>query len=233
MKIPVIPHPIFCPGFSRAGRNKHRTTLDHREPCSKPASWQDLFLLTIVLVLGLAWVQPARAQVTFQRLHSFSDTGGDGIAPTSALIQGSDGTLYESTGLSGGGTVFKLNTDGSGFTVLYTFTVTAVPDGLSPCAALLQGKDGSFYGTTFEGGEMDDGIIFGLIAQIPMLYINQSGGTVTVLWQDATGWSLQQNNNLANTGGWSVNNSWTTSSGTNYLNLTSPAGNLFFRLGNP
>jgi hypothetical protein len=67
----------------------------------------------------------------------------------------------------------------------------------------------------------------------PALYISHSGNTVTVFWQDISGWSLQQNNNLANTGGWSVNNSWTTSSGTNYLNLASPAGNLFFRLSGP
>jgi hypothetical protein len=65
------------------------------------------------------------------------------------------------------------------------------------------------------------------------LYISHSGSTVTVYWQDVSGWSLQQNNNLAAPAGWSVNSSWTTSNGTNYLNLTSPAGNLFFRLSNP
>jgi hypothetical protein len=64
----------------------------------------------------------------------------------------------------------------------------------------------------------------------PTLYISRSGGTVTVFWQDVSGWTLQQNNNLANSAGWSANSSWTTSSGTNYLNLTTPTGNLFFRL---
>jgi len=67
----------------------------------------------------------------------------------------------------------------------------------------------------------------------PALLISHSGNTVTVYWQNVAGWSLQQNGNLANTGGWSVNSSWTTSNGTNYLNLTSPTGNLFFRLSNP
>jgi len=67
----------------------------------------------------------------------------------------------------------------------------------------------------------------------PTLYISESGNTVTVYWQNVSGWSLQQNNNLANTGGWAANSSWTTSNGTNYLNLTSPTGNLFFRLYNP
>jgi hypothetical protein len=57
--------------------------------------------------------------------------------------------------------------------------------------------------------------------------------TVTVYWQNVSGWTLHQNGNLANSTGWSVDSSWTTTSGTNYLNLTTPTGNLFFRLSNP
>ena len=64
----------------------------------------------------------------------------------------------------------------------------------------------------------------------PTLYISQSGNTVKVYWQAVSGWNLQQNSNLANPGGWSVNNSWAPSNGTNYLSLSSPPGNLFFRL---
>jgi hypothetical protein len=67
----------------------------------------------------------------------------------------------------------------------------------------------------------------------PTLYISHSGNTVTVFWQNVSGWTLHQNGNLSNTNGWSLNSSWTTSSGTNSLNLTSPTGNLFFRLSNP
>jgi hypothetical protein len=67
----------------------------------------------------------------------------------------------------------------------------------------------------------------------PTLYISHSGNTVTIYWQNVMGWSLQQNNNLTVPAGWSVNSSWTNSSGTNYLNLTSPPANLFFRLSNP
>jgi len=43
-------------------------------------------------------------------------------------------------------------------------------------------------------------------------------------------WNLQQNSNLSSPDGWSVNSSWTTPNGTNYVNLTSPPGSLFFRL---
>ncbi len=67
----------------------------------------------------------------------------------------------------------------------------------------------------------------------PTLYISYSGSTVTVFWQNVSGWSLQQNSNLATPAGWSVNSSWATSNGTNSLSLTSPTGNLFFRLSNP
>ncbi len=67
----------------------------------------------------------------------------------------------------------------------------------------------------------------------PTLYVSHAANTVTVYWQDVSGWSLEQNNNLATPAGWSTNSAWTTSSGTNYLNLTSPTGKLFFRLIGP
>jgi hypothetical protein len=64
----------------------------------------------------------------------------------------------------------------------------------------------------------------------PALCISRSGSMVTVYWQDVSGWSLQQNNNLAATANWSSGGAATPSNGTNYLNITSPSGNLFFRL---
>jgi hypothetical protein len=67
----------------------------------------------------------------------------------------------------------------------------------------------------------------------PTLYISHSGNTVTVYWQDVSGWSLQQNISLTVPAGWTGSSGVTTSNGTNYLSLTSPTGNLFFRLSNP
>jgi hypothetical protein len=67
----------------------------------------------------------------------------------------------------------------------------------------------------------------------PALYITHSGNTVTVFWQNAAGWSLEQNSSLTVPAGWAINNSWTTAGGTNYLKLTSPMGNSFFRLIGP
>jgi hypothetical protein len=67
----------------------------------------------------------------------------------------------------------------------------------------------------------------------PTLFISHTANTVTIYWQNVSGWTLHQNNNLTTPAGWTQNNSWTTSNGTNFLNLSSPTGNLFFRLSNP
>ena len=67
----------------------------------------------------------------------------------------------------------------------------------------------------------------------PALYITSSGGTVTIYWQNVPGWNLYQNSDLATPGGWSINTNATTTNGTNYLYVTPPTGNLFYRLSNP
>jgi hypothetical protein len=68
----------------------------------------------------------------------------------------------------------------------------------------------------------------------PTLNISRSGSTVTVYWQNVSGWNLIQNNNLTTpVASWSASSSPTLTGGTNYLNLVNPAGNLFFRLKNP
>jgi hypothetical protein len=64
----------------------------------------------------------------------------------------------------------------------------------------------------------------------PTLYISRSGSTVTVYWQNVSGWNLQQNANLSTPSGWSTSSGVTTFNGTNYLSLTPPIGNLFFQL---
>ena len=68
----------------------------------------------------------------------------------------------------------------------------------------------------------------------PTLFVSGSGNNVTVYWQDVAGWNLVQSGNLTTPiGSWSASSSPTLTNGTNYLNLTNPAGNLFFRLKNP
>ena len=67
----------------------------------------------------------------------------------------------------------------------------------------------------------------------PTLYISHSGSTITVYWQNVSGWTLQQNNSLIAPANWTGSGSPSTLNGTNYFNITSPTGNKYFRLANP
>ena len=95
-------------------------------------------------------------------LHAFAKTGTDGQTPYAGLIQGSDGNLYGTTyfgGAHGFGTVFKV-TPGGTETVLYSFA--GGNDGEHPYAGVIQGSDGNFYGTTYQGGASGYGTVFKL-----------------------------------------------------------------------
>jgi uncharacterized repeat protein (TIGR03803 family) len=80
------------------------------------------------------------------------------------VVEGSDGALYGTTfssGPNGGGTVFKVNKDGSGFRILHSFSVSS-GDGRYPTATVVEGSDGALYGTTHSGGTNDAGTVFKL-----------------------------------------------------------------------
>jgi uncharacterized repeat protein (TIGR03803 family) len=112
----------------------------------------------------------------FTVLHSFTATSrsspanSDGAKPAGLIVSGN--TLYGTTafgGSSASGTVFKLNTDGSGFTNLYSFS-TALgsgtldgtnSDGDGPAAGLVLSGN-TLYGDAFGGGEFGHGTIFSL-----------------------------------------------------------------------
>jgi uncharacterized repeat protein (TIGR03803 family) len=75
------------------------------------------------------------------------------------LIQGKDGDLYGMTrygGPKGGGTIFKMTSDGL-LTVIKSFDYTT---GYSTQGSLVQGSDGTLYGMTNQGGMFDAGTIF-------------------------------------------------------------------------
>jgi hypothetical protein len=67
----------------------------------------------------------------------------------------------------------------------------------------------------------------------PTLYISVSGKTVSVYWQNVSGWTLQQNSSVTAPANWTPAGAPTAINGTNYVNFTSPTGHLFFRLANP
>ncbi len=90
----------------------------------------------------------------------------DPAVPTDGLIQASDGNFYGTTGglsfpaaTANGGAVFKITPSGA-LTTLYSFCSWKGPyipggfpclDGADP-TGLIQGSDGNFYGTTYDGG---------------------------------------------------------------------------------
>jgi uncharacterized repeat protein (TIGR03803 family) len=90
---------------------------------------------------------------TFTTLHSFHGT--DGASPWAALVQGTDGDFYGTTrsgGAHGEGTVFKITPAGA-LTTLYSFCAQSnCADGYNPASTLVQGADGSFYGSALDGG---------------------------------------------------------------------------------
>jgi len=107
----------------------------------------------------------------FTNLHSFN-YGSDGGDPSGELLL-SGNTLYgmaSSGGIYGYGTIFAVNTDGTGFTNLYTFTGGA--DGGNPARSLIL-SGGTLYGTTAYGGSNDFGTVFA---------INTDGTGFTNLW---------------------------------------------------
>src|SRR5262245_19911924 len=97
--------------------------------------------------------QPAKPVI-----YSFPGFPG-GSGPVAGLVLARDGFLYGTTpsgGAQNGGTVFKIATNGTGFSLLYSFSGA---DGTSPQAALIQGIDGLLYGTTSAGGTNSAGTI--------------------------------------------------------------------------
>ncbi len=106
----------------------------------------------------------------FTNLHSFTalsnDTNNDGADLHAGLVL-SGNTLYGTTyqgGSAGGGTVFRLNTDGSGFTNLHSFTAISTPDytngdGANPFAGVVL-SGATLYGTAADGGGAGWGTVF-------------------------------------------------------------------------
>jgi uncharacterized repeat protein (TIGR03803 family) len=89
----------------------------------------------------------------------------DGHTPVAGLVLGTDGFFYGTTSSGGDlncgypygcGTVFKITPEGK-LTTLYTFTASGGA-GAGPLGGLVQGSNGSFYGTT--GSEGGDGTVF-------------------------------------------------------------------------
>jgi uncharacterized repeat protein (TIGR03803 family) len=129
----------------------------------------------------------------------FSFNGTNGNCTSGPLTQGSDGSIYGMTGCggigfvpggyksafpdgvgSGYGTIFKWSTNGT-FTTLLDFNGTngCVPQN----CGLVQGSDGSFYGTTEYGGIGFNGSSPGNQNGNGTIFKITSGGAFTTLYQ--------------------------------------------------
>jgi uncharacterized repeat protein (TIGR03803 family) len=183
---------------------------------------------------------------SFTNLHTFIGSS-DGATPYAGLIL-SGNTLYGTTrqgGISGIGTVFSVNTDGTGFRTLYSFTAASTnssgtytnADGYFPYAGLIL-LGGSLYGTTEYGGSSGNGTVFS-ISFPPQLTITPSGippSGIILSWPtnvagfDYTGYTLQSTPNL-------VSPLWTTNSpapvviaGQNTVTIPITGAQQFYRL---
>jgi uncharacterized repeat protein (TIGR03803 family) len=97
---------------------------------------------------------------TLNTLFAFNATNHLGFKPRAGVVQGKNGDFYGVTyhgGAYGRGTVFRMTLAGL-LTTLYSFDGPG--DGQWPQAALVQGKDGYFYGTTSGGGTYGEGTVF-------------------------------------------------------------------------
>lgn len=130
---------------------------------------------------------------TLTVLHSFGSIPNDGTTPVAGLVlDSSTGFLYGTTEKGGGsydGTVFKIDTSGSNYSVLHSFTgynsiSPSTSDGANPEAGLvLDSSNHLLYGTTRVGGSSNDGTVF---------KIDTSGSNYSVFYSFSGGLSNGQ-----------------------------------------
>lgn len=101
-------------------------------------------------------------------------TNADGKDSSAGLVL-SGATLFgtaQNGGTNGHGTIFKLNTNGSGFTVLHHFKRGLASDGGNPNTHLVL-TGNTLYGTTRNGGANNNGTVF---------KINTNGNGFALVW---------------------------------------------------
>jgi uncharacterized repeat protein (TIGR03803 family) len=131
----------------------------------------------------------------------------DGAYPQAGLILYGN-TLYGTAsqgGSSGYGTVFKVSTNGMGFTTLHTFT--DVSDGANPYASLILSGN-TLYGTAYGGGSSLLGTVFSLSlgsVSAPQVMISRSAADVVLIWPtNSAGFTLQSTTNIVSSEVWTT-----------------------------
>ncbi|HFA48106.1 MAG TPA: hypothetical protein ENJ95_03715 [Bacteroidetes bacterium] len=98
----------------------------------------------------------------FQLLRGFAANDGKSPGQGSYLLEAANGMLYgvnPTGGTNNGGTVYRLNKDGSGFSVIHHFDLQ---NGARPQTGLAQTANGNLIGTATMGGAKNVGTIFSI-----------------------------------------------------------------------
>ncbi len=96
----------------------------------------------------------------YKIIYGFVDATGFG--PNTGVVQGSDGKLYGATsagGTNSNGVIYRVSTSGTGYTVLYNLASTST-DGAPN--TLIRATNGNLYGSSFGGGNGNQGDIWEL-----------------------------------------------------------------------
>jgi uncharacterized repeat protein (TIGR03803 family) len=130
------------------------------------AHTSQLYAALAVAAAGLVGGTVSSRAQGFAPLHTFNGSTAtpDGIYPKGALVL-SGNKLYGTTAAGGtatnvySGTVFSVNTDGTGYTILHSFNSSV--DGSLPEGRLVLSA-GTLYGAASSGGAIGNGTIFSL-----------------------------------------------------------------------
>jgi uncharacterized repeat protein (TIGR03803 family) len=147
----------------------------------------------------------------FRTVHSFTGGSGGSIPKAGLILEGNTlyGTTYYSSATSGNGTVFAINTNGTGFTILHAFAGSPT-QGANPYAGLLLSGN-TLFGASWAGGAHGHGTVFSLSYPSPQLTIMPSGTNVNLTWPSGvagfsySGYTLQSTTNLGSSAVWATN----------------------------
>jgi uncharacterized repeat protein (TIGR03803 family) len=138
------------------------------------------------------------------------------------------------------GTVFTINTDGTGFSTIYDFT--ALPDASGPPYTNSDGAypsgdlilaGNTLYGAASQGGSFGAGTVFSLsLPPPPQLTITRSEANVVLTWRtNVAGFTLQSTTNLVSPAIWStVAQGAVTNASQISVSVPTAIGRTFFRL---
>jgi len=137
-----------------------------------------VLLLALILSFTVGNCYTVANEITL--LHEFAGGANDGSGSRGGLIIDS-GKLYGMTytgGNSNAGTIFSMNSNGTGFSLIHEFA-GGVNDGSSPQGSVIM-NSGTMYGMTYLGGNSNYGTVFSVKtdgSDFTLLHEFAGGGT--------------------------------------------------------